>query len=190
MKHNKFWILSLVLLNLINVRAFAYTENELIDIYSYAYNASGLLTKADLKLISKFENLQAEWNSILKPVVLGLRDPNLDSDLWVENTRKSLRELESIRGRMVIIAAQIENNPVKSTLIKISDLNEDILNAWVDVVSALESRNQEALRRASDLARAGAQNKAILAGPIVRRLREKIGDDAVNGAIERALRGL
>ena len=35
-----------------------------------------------------------------------------------------------------------------------------------------------------------AQEKANVAGPILRRLREKVGDKAVDGGIERELREL
>jgi hypothetical protein len=62
--------------------------------------------------------------------------------------------------------------------------------AWEDVRQAMANGDNDAYRRAGMRAQGLAQEKANVAGPVLRRLREKLGDKAVDGALERELREL
>jgi len=170
--------------------ATAMSEDQLIDVYSNAYNSSGKLSKSDAKLILKFELLQADWNAALVPMVRGLRDPNMVPESWVRSARPSLNEIEQIKVKMMITAGQIEDASARSIVKKIADINGQIFIAWTDVVDAIANGDNDGYRRAGMRAQAGAQEKAMVAGPILRRLREKLGDRVVDGTLNRELREL
>ena len=59
--------LAFVLLFGVATPAQALTEEQLIDVYSHAYDSSGKLSKADFRQIARFEILVADWNAGLTP---------------------------------------------------------------------------------------------------------------------------
>ena len=168
----------------------AATEEQLIEIYSHAYNSSGKLSNGDFRQIVKIEILQSDWNAALTPLVRGLRDSNMVPEEWARMARRSIDEAAQIRVRMSIASSQIEDSSARGITKEISDINNQILTAWEDIRSAIQVGNNDQYRRAGMRAQSLAQEKANIAGPILRRLREKIGDKAVDGSIERELREL
>lgn len=167
--------------------ANALTEDELIDGYSHAYNAKGRLSKGDFRLLARFELLQAEWNSTLVPLVRGLRDPNLDPEQWARTARRTLDEMTEIKVKMSVAAAEIEDTNARTLVKDIASINNQILSTWEDVRLAVMNGDDAGYRRSGMRAQQLAQSKAEIAGPIIRRLREKFGSSVVDGAIERAL---
>jgi TPR repeat protein len=165
-------------------------EDELIELYTHAYGCSSKLSLSDLRQIARFEKLQADWNAALAPLVKGLRDPNIMPEDWARTAHLYLNEVEKIKVRMTISAAQVEESKAKATLSQISDLNNQIFNAWVEIRQAVSSGDSDAYRRAGVRSQSLAQEKANVAGPILRRLRDKLGDKAVEGALEREMRNL
>ena len=170
--------------------AKALTEEQLIDVYSHAYGASGKLSKGDFRMIAKFELLQADWNAALTPMVKGLRDPGMVPEEWARSARRYLNEAEMSKVKMGIAAAQVEDFSARSIVRKIADINSQMFVAWEDVRQAMANGDNDATRRAGMRAQGLAQEKANVAGPVLRRLREKLGDKAVDGALERELREL
>jgi hypothetical protein len=170
--------------------AKAMTEEQLIDVYSHAYNSSGKLTKGDFRMIAKFELLQADWNAALTPMVKGLRDPGMVPEEWARSARRYLNEAEMVKVKMGIAAAQVEDSSARSIVRQIADINSQMFVAWEDVRQAMANGDNDAYRRAGMRAQGLAQEKANVAGPVLRRLREKLGDKAVDGALERELREL
>lgn len=168
----------------------ALTEEQLLDVYSHAYDASGKLSKADFKLIVRFELLAADWNSELVPMVKGLRDPGMVPADWARDARRSLDSVAQIKVRMAIAASQVEDASARSIIRKIAEINGQMLVAWEDVRQAVIEGDNDAYRRAGMRAQALAQEKVTVAGPVLRRLRDKLGDQAVDGALERELREL
>jgi hypothetical protein len=171
-------------------QAKALTEEQLIDVYSHAYNSSGKLTKGDFRMIAKFELLQADWNAALTPMVKGLRDPGMVPEEWARSARRFLNEAEMVKVKMGIAAAQVEDSSARSIVRQIADINSQMFVAWEDVRQAMANGDNDAYRRAGMRAQGLAQEKANVAGPVLRRLREKLGDKAVDGALERELREL
>lgn len=183
-------VLLVLLMIACSVEAKALTEEQLIDVYSHAYNASGKLSKGDFRMIAKFELLQADWNAALTPMVRGLRDPGMVPEEWARSARRYLNEAEIIKVKMGIAAAQVEDSSARSIVKQIADINAQMFVAWEDVRQAMANGDNDAYRRAGMRAQGLAQEKANVAGPVLRRLREKLGDKAVDGALERELREL
>lgn len=181
-------ILGLVLLVAALSPARALTEEQLVDVYSHAYDASGKLTKADFRQIARFEIMVADWNAGLAPMVRGLRDPGMVPAEWARSARRSLDDLSQLKLKMTIAVSQIEDAPARSIVKQIADINGQMLFAWEDVRQAVIDGDEAAYRRAGMKAQGLAQEKIVVAGPVLRRLREKLGDKAVDGALERELR--
>lgn len=181
-------ILGLVLLVGALSPARALTEEQLVDVYSHAYDASGKLTKADFRQIARFEIMVADWNAGLAPMVRGLRDPGMVPAEWARSARRSLDDLSQLKLKMTIAVSQIEDAPARSIVKQITDINGQMLFAWEDVRQAVIDGDEAAYRRAGMKAQGLAQEKIVVAGPVLRRLREKLGDKAVDGALERELR--
>ena len=165
-------------------------EDQMLDVYSYAYDATGKLSKGDFRQIIKFELLQADWNAALVPLVRGLRDPNMVPDEWAQSARRYLNDAEMIKVKMSVSAAQVEDSSVRAFLGEISGINNQIFIAWEDIRQAVANGDNDAYRLAGMRAQGLAQEKASLAGPVLRRLRDKLGDKVVDGALERELREL
>jgi len=182
--------LTVLLLLGLSSEAKALSEDQLIDVYSHAYNASGKLSRGDFRMIAKFELLQADWNSALTPMVKGLRDPGMVPEEWARSARRYLNEAEMIKVKMGIAAAQVEDSSARSIVRQIADINAQMFIAWEDIRQAMANGDNDAYRRAGMRAQGLAQEKATVAGPVLRRLREKLGDKAVDGALERELREL
>lgn len=168
--------------------ARALTEEQLVDVYSHAYGAAGKLSKADFRQIARFELLAADWNSELAPLVRGLRDPGMVPAEWARSARRSLDQVGQIKLKMTIAASQVEDASARSLVRQIADINGQMLSAWEDIRQAIAEGDNDAYRRAGMRAQGLAQEKVTVAGPILRRLREKLGDKAVDGALERELR--
>ena len=166
----------------------AMSEEQLLDVYSHAYDASGKLSKSDFKQIVRFELLAADWNSELAPLVRGMRDSNVVPSEWARSSRRILDQVAQIKLKMTIAASQVEDLSARSLVRQISDINGQMLIAWEDIRQAFIDGDNDALRRAGMKAQGLAQEKVTVAGPILRRLREKLGDKAVDGALERELR--
>lgn len=181
-------ILGLVLLIGALSPARALTEEQLIDVYSHAYDASGKLTKADFRQIARFEIMVADWNAGLAPMVRGLRDPGMVPAEWARSARRSLDDLSQLKLKMTIAVAQVEDASARSIVKQIADINGRMLIAWEDVRQAVIDGDESAYRRAGMKAQGLAQEKVVVAGPVIRRLREKLGDKVVDGALERELR--
>lgn len=181
-------ILGLVLLVGALSPARALTEEQLVDVYSHAYDASGKLSKADFRQIARFEIMVADWNAGLAPMVRGLRDPGMVPAEWARSARRSLDDLSQLKLKMTIAVSQIEDAPARSIVKQIADINGQMLFAWEDVRQAVIDGDEAAYRRAGMKAQGLAQEKIVVAGPVLRRLREKLGDKAVDGALERELR--
>lgn len=181
-------ILGLVLLIGALSPAQALTEEQLIDVYSHAYDASGKLSKADFRQIARFEIMVADWNAGLAPMVRGLRDPGMVPSEWARSARRSLDDLSQLRLKMTIAVSQVEDASARSIVKQIADINGQMLLAWEDVRQAVIEGDEAAYRRAGMKAQGLAQEKIVVAGPVIRRLREKLGDKAVDGALERELR--
>lgn len=184
------YVLPLVIMAGLIIETKAVSEDELIDGYSHAYNASGKLSKGDFKMLVKLELLQSDWNSTLAPLVRGLRDPNLDPSQWARSARRTIDEMTEIRLKMSIAAAQIEDSRPRAIVKEIDAINSQMLIAWEDIRMAMANGDGDAYRRAGMRAQQLAQEKAGVAGPVLRRLREKFGNKVVDGAIERELREL
>ena len=182
--------LTVLLLLGLSSEAKALSEDQLIDVYSHAYNASGKLSRGDFRMIAKFELLQADWNAALTPMVRGLRDPGMVPEEWARSARRYLNEAEMIKVKMGISAAQVEDSSARSIVKQIADINSQMFVAWEDVRQAMANGDNDAYRRAGIRAQGLAQEKATVAGPVLRRLRERLGDKAVDGALERELREL
>ena len=182
--------LTVLLLLGLSSEAKALSEDQLIDVYSHAYNGSGKLSRGDFRMIAKFELLQADWNSALTPMVKGLRDPGMVPEEWARSARRYLNEAEMIKVKMGIAAAQVEDSSARSIVRQIADINAQMFIAWEDIRQAMANGDNDAYRRAGMRAQGLAQEKATVAGPVLRRLREKLGDKAVDGALERELREL
>jgi hypothetical protein len=165
-------------------------EDELIDVYTHAYDASARLSRADFRQIAKFELLQADWNAALAPLVRGLRDSNMVPDEWAQSARRYLNDAEMIKVKMAVAAAQVEDPKARSFLNQVSGINNQILTAWEDIRQAVANGDNDAYRQAGMRAQGLAQEKANVAGPVLRGLREKLGDKVVDGALERELREL
>jgi hypothetical protein len=181
-------ILGLVLLIGALSPARALTEEQLIDVYSHAYDASGKLSKADFHQIARFEIMVADWNAGLAPMVRGLRDPGMVPAEWARSARRSLDDLSQLKLKMTIAVAQVEDASARSIVKQIADINGQMLLAWEDVRQAVIDGDEAAYRRAGMKAQGLAQEKIVVAGPVIRRLRDKLGDKAVDGALERELR--
>jgi hypothetical protein len=121
----------------IMTEAKAVSEDELIDGYSHAYNASGKLSKGDFRMLVKLELLQADWNNTLAPLVRGLRDPNLDPSQWARSARRTIDEMTEIRLKMSIAVAQIEDNRPRTIVREIDAINSQMLVAWEDIRTAM-----------------------------------------------------
>ena len=186
----RFFLLALVALLAAVSPAKAMSEEQLLDVYSHAYDASGKLSKADFKQIVRFELLAADWNSELAPLVKGLRDPGMVPTEWARSARRTLDQVAQVRLKMTIAVSQVEDQSARSLVRQISDINGQMLTAWEDLRQAVMNGDDAAYRRAGMRAQALAQEKVTVAGPILRRLREKVGDKAVDGALERELREL
>lgn len=186
----KFLAIVFMLLLGVTFEAKAMSEEQLIDVYSHAYDASGKLSRADFRMIAKFELLQSDWNAALTPMVRGLREPGMVPEEWARSARRYLNEAEMIKVKMGIAAAQVEDSSARSIVRQIADINSQMFVAWEDVRQAMANGDNDAYRRAGMRAQGLAQEKAAVAGPILRRLREKVGDKAVDGALERELREL
>lgn len=184
------YVLPLVIMAGLIIETKAVSEDELIDGYSHAYNASRKLSKGDFKMLVKLELLQSDWNSTLAPLVRGLRDPNLDPSQWARSARRTIDEMTEIRLKMSIAAAQIEDSRPRAIVKEIDAINSQMLIAWEDIRMAMANGDGDAYRRAGMRAQQLAQEKAGVAGPVLRRLREKFGEKVVDGAIERELREL
>jgi hypothetical protein len=184
------FILGLVLLFGASLPVQALTEEQLLDVYSHAYGSSGKLSKADFKQIVRFELLAADWNSELAPMVKGLRDHGMVPAEWARSARRSLDQVAQVRLKMAIAVSQVEDQSARSLVRQISEINGQMLTAWEDLRQAVMDGDDAAYRRAGMRAQALAQEKVTVAGPILRRLREKVGDKAVDGALERELREL
>jgi len=182
--------LTVLLLLGLSSEAKALSEDQLIDVYSHAYNAPGKLSRGDFRMIAKFELLQTDWNAALAPMVKGLRDPGMVPEEWARSARRYLNEAEIIKVKMGIAAAQVEDPSARSIVKQIADINGQMFVAWEDVRQAMANGDNDAYRRAGMRAQGLAQEKATVAGPVLRRLREKLGDKAVDGALERELREL
>jgi hypothetical protein len=182
------FLLALVALLAAVSPAKAMSEEQLLDVYSHAYDASGKLSKADFKQIARFELLAADWNSELAPMVRGMRDPNMEPSEWARSSRRILDHVVQIKLKMTIAASQVEDTSARSLIRQIADINGKMLFVWEDIRQAFMDGDNEALRRAGMKAQGLAQEKITVAGPILRRLREKVGDKAVDGAMERELR--
>ena len=180
--------LALVLLCGLASPAQALTEEQLIDVYSHAYDSSGKLSKADFIQIARCELLSAEWNAGLTPMVRGLRDPGMVPAEWARSARRSLDEVAQVKLKMSIAAAQVKDASARSIVKQIADINGQMLVAWEDVRQAVLDGDDAAYRRAGMKAQALAQEKIVVAGPVLRRLREKLGDKVVDGFLERELR--
>lgn len=181
-------VLGLVLLIGALSPARALTEEQLIDVYSHAYDASGKLSKADFRQIARFEIMVADWNAGLAPMVRGLRDPGMVPAEWARSARRSLDDLSQLKLKMTIAVAQVEDASARSIVKQIADINGQMLFAWEDVRQAVIDGDEAAYRRAGIKAQGLAQEKIVVAGPVLRRLREKLGDKVVDGALERELR--
>ena len=180
--------LALILLCGLASPAQALTEEQLIDVYSHAYDSSGKLSKADFRQIARFEILVADWNAGLTPMVRGLRDPGMVPAEWARSARRSLDEVAQIKLKQTIAASQVQDKSAQSIVKQIADINGQMLFAWEDVRQAVMDGDDAAYRRAGMKAQALAQEKIVVAGPVLRRLREKLGDKVVDGALERELR--
>lgn len=181
-------IFGLVLLVAALSPARALTEEQLVDVYSHAYDASGKLSKADFRQIARFEIMVADWNAGLAPMVRGLRDPGMVPAEWARSARRSLDDLSQLKLKMTIAVTQVEDASARSIVKQIADINGQMLFAWEDVRQAVIDGDEAAYRRAGMKAQGLAQEKIVVAGPVIRRLREKLGDKAVDGALERELR--
>lgn len=168
--------------------AQALTEEQLLDVYSHAYDASGKLSKADFIQIARCELLSSDWNSGLAPMLKGLRDPGMVPSEWARSARRSLDQVAQVKLKMTIAASQVKDPSARSIVKQIADINGQMLIAWEDVRQAVVDGDDAAYRRAGMKAQSLAQEKIVVAGPVLRRLREKLGDKAVDGALERALR--
>ena len=166
----------------------ALTEEQLIDVYTHAYDASGKLSKADFIQLARCELLSADWNVGLAPMLKGLRDPGMVPTEWARSARRSLDEVSQVKLKMTIAAAQVKDASARSIVKQIADINGQMLIAWEDVRQAVIDGDEAAYRRAGMKAQGLAQEKIVVAGPVLRRLREKLGDKAVDGALERELR--
>ena len=166
----------------------ALTEEQLIDVYTHAYDASGKLSKADFIQLARCELLSADWNAGLAPMLKGLRDPGMVPTEWARSARRSLDEVSQVKLKMTIAAAQVKDASARSIVKQIADINGQMLIAWEDVRQAVIDGDEAAYRRAGMKAQGLAQEKIVVAGPVLRRLREKLGDKAVDGALERELR--
>lgn len=180
--------LAFVLLFGVATPAQALTEEQLIEVYSHAYDSSGKLSKADFIQIARCELLSADWNAGLTPMVKGLRDPGMVPAEWARSARRSLDEVAQVKLKMTIAAAQVKDASARSIVKQIADINGQMLFAWEDVRQAVMDGDDDAYRRAGMKAQALAQEKIVVAGPVLRRLREKLGDKVVDGALERELR--
>lgn len=167
--------------------AQALTEEQLVDVYSHAYGASGKLSKADFRQIARFEILVADWNAGLTPMVRAAR-PGHGPAEWARSARRSLDEVAQIKLKQTIAASQVQDKSAQSIVKQIADINGQMLFAWEDVRQAVMDGDDAAYRRAGMKAQALAQEKIVVAGPVLRRLREKLGDKVVDGALERELR--
>jgi hypothetical protein len=98
--------------------------------------------------------------------------------------------MTEIRLKMSIAVAQIEDNRPRAIVKEIDAINSQMLVAWEDIRTAMANGDDDGYRRAGMRAQQLAQEKAGVAGPVLRRLREKFGDKVVDGAIERELREL
>lgn len=168
--------------------ARALTEDQLIDVYSHAYDVAGKLSKADFRQIARFEVMVADWNAGLAPMVRGLRDPGMVPAEWARSARHSLDGLSQLKLKMTIAVSQVEDASARSIVKQIADINGQMLFAWEDVRQAVIDGDEAAYRRAGMKAQGLAQEKVAVAGPVIRRLREKLGDKVVDGALERELR--
>ncbi len=166
----------------------ALTEAQLIDAYTHAYDASGKLSKGDFRQIARFEILVADWNTELAKLVRGLRDPNMVPSEWGRSARRHLDDLAQVKLKQTIAVSQVQDSSACAIVKQIADINGQMLLAWEDVRQAVMDGDDAAYRRAGLKAQSLAQEKIVVAGPVLRRLREKLGDQAVDGALERELR--
>jgi hypothetical protein len=170
--------------------AKALSEEQMTEVYSYAYGAEGTLSKADFRQVVRFELLQAEWNANFVPLVKGLNDPAVDPEQWDRMAQKRLNDALLIKAKMFMAAAQIKDTHAQAIIKRASEINGKIHLAWVDMRQAKADGDQAAFRSAGLRGQALAQEKAMVGGPVIRRLREKLGDDVVDKALDRELREL
>jgi hypothetical protein len=170
--------------------AKALSEEQMTEVYSYAYGAEETLSKADFRQVVRFELLQAEWNATFVPLVKGLNDPAVDPEQWDRMAQKRLNDALLIKAKMFMAAAQIKDTHAQAIIKRASEINGKIHLAWVDMREAMADGDQAAFRSAGLRGQSLAQEKLMLAGPIIRRLKEKLGDEVVDKALERELREL
>lgn len=182
------FILALVALLVAVSPVQAMSEEQLLEVYSHAYDTSGKLSKSDFRQIVRFELLVADWNDELAPMVRGLRESDMVPSAWARSARGSLDALFQIKLKQAVVVFQVQDSSARSIVKQIADINTQMLHAWEEVRRAVLAGDDAAYRRAGMRAQALAQEKVVVAGPILRRLREKVGDEAVDGALERELR--
>ena len=96
--------------------------------------------------------------------------------------------MAQIKLKQTIAVSQIQDSSARAIVKQIADINGQMLLAWEDVRQAVLDGDDAAYRRAGLKAQSLAQEKIVVAGPVLRRLREKLGDKVVDGALERELR--
>ncbi len=170
--------------------AKALSEEQMLEVYSYAYGAKGKLSKGDFRQVVRFELLQAEWNATLVPLVRELNNPTVTPEQWDRMAQVRLNDALMIKAKMLMAAAQVEDRPAQSIIKSASEINGKIHLAWVDMRQALADGDQAAFRSAGLRGQALAQEKAMVGGPVIRRLREKLGDEVVDKALDRELKEL
>ncbi len=194
MRHLLFSIKPKVLLVFLLIASFseakALSEEQMLEVYSYAYGAKGKLSKGDFRQVVRFELLQAEWNATLVPLVRELNNPTVTPEQWDRMAQVRLNDALMIKAKMLMAAAQVEDRPAQSIIKSASEINGKIHLAWVDMRQALADGDQAAFRSAGLRGQALAQEKAMVGGPVIRRLREKLGDEVVDKALDRELKEL
>ena len=194
MRHLLFSIKPKILLVFLLIASFseakALSEEQMLEVYSYAYGAKGKLSKGDFRQVVRFELLQAEWNATLVPLVRELNNPTVTPEQWDRMAQVRLNDALMIKAKMLMAAAQVEDRPAKSFIKSASEINGKIHLAWVDMRQALADGDQAAFRSAGLRGQALAQEKAMVGGPVIRRLREKLGDEVVDKALDRELKEL
>ena len=166
------------------------SEEQITEVYSYAYGAKGKLSKGDFRQVIRFELLQTEWNETLFPLVKGLNDPAVTPEQWDRMAQQPLKDALLIKTKMSMAGAQIEDVSAQSIIKRASEINGKIHLAWVDMRQAMADGDQAAFRSAALRGQALAQEKVMVGGPVIRRLREKLGDEVVDKALDRELREL
>ena len=167
-----------------------FSEDKMRSAYSYAYNSQGTLSHSDFRLIIRMEHLNYEWNMTTAHLAADMINDSIEPVEWVRRSKPHLARAAVIVQYMIITSSQIDDRTTAAYAERLAKTNVQLLECWSELAWAMSNEDQEACRRAGQKGSALAQEKARAALPIMRRLRDKLGAETTDAAIEAMIRDM